>query len=177
MIILKAILMMLLGGALWAWRGSKYTFGNFITAFLCSTGMVLGFNHFLGVGLSIGTLIGAIITLALVEMLLGYGSSAYFLNMKAGVKWVESLQKELWIFLALVSVAYCVLPALFLLEGPPMTYIIVALIGAILFPLAKFVSMKLDAKEVAFDTWKVAESIIGTGIILSWIVGNLVGKI
>ncbi len=173
--ILIGLLVLVIGGVMRAWRGSQYTFGNFITAFICSAVVVLSFNYFiLANSLSIYNVMGAICTLAWVEMVLGYGAMAYFLNMKPTIEMYIKLQKEVWEFLGLVSMVYCLLPALFLLPNkPPIVYLIIAVVGFGVFPLAKYVSMLLDKKNVSFDTWKVAEFIIGVGIILSWIIGKL----
>lgn len=170
------ILTLVIGGLLWAWRGSKYTLGNFLTAFICSTGMVLTFNYFvLNNALELYNIIGAICCLALTEIWLGYGKMTFFLNGTIGVsKWFNALRREAWAFLALVSMTYCLLPSLFLLPNKrPIVYIVIAIIGVGIFPLAKYISMQLDKKKVKFDTWKVAEYIIGVGIMLAWIIGSL----
>jgi len=172
MIVLKAILMILLGGVLWAWRGSKYTFRNFITAFLCASGMVLAFNYFLGVGLLIGNLVGAIATLAWLEMALGYGDTCDMINGHHPLaNWDV---KEDYAYLGLISMSYSLLPSLFLLPGKqPFVYIIIAMVGFTGFPLAKYVDIRLREKNFKGDAWKAAEAIIGIIIILSWIVGAI----
>jgi len=178
MIFLKTILMILLGGALWAWRGSKYTFGNFITALLCAVGMVLGFNYFLGVGLPMGNLVGAIVILAWTEMVLGYGATTSRINLLDKSYCIDSEIetdiKEDYVCLGLISMSYSLLPSLFLLPGKqPFVYIIIAMVGFTGFPLAKYVDIRLREKNFKGDAWKVAEAIIGTIILISWTMGAI----
>lgn len=176
---MKELLYILFCGIVWMWRGSKYTFGNYITAIVTSSLIILPYYIMTGYLIN-GYILYPILALAILEAGLGYGEITFGLN-----KWVISnppLAKEAFIMLGFLSVCYSLIP--YLLFRAPYMYartgkiLLVFLVGSIGFPLAKYVDIYLQTNCLAFitkyhiDSWKVAEFLIGMFIGYSWIVGR-----
>jgi len=187
--ILVVFFTVIFGGLIWAWRGwDKPKLPSHIRSFIAAGLMVSTFSLFSRFTLVEG--IQAILVLTFVESVLGYGAITQEINkyyqtekkyftLKGDLRKIMTtnwninyggkLCKELWMCLGLISMAYCILPALCLNLKH---LLVIGLLGMILFPIAKMVDLVLSKKEISLDTWKVTEGMIGIGIILSWMIGG-----
>jgi len=171
--IIKSLLLIILGGLVWAWRGwsKPKNIGGYLRGFITSLIMIGSYVYCFG-GNWVNTGI-AVVNLTVLEGILGYGAVCAMLNIHYLAELYGKVQKEIWVYLGLISMSYSLLPALFLLPGKhPFVYIIIAMVGFTGFPLAKYVDIRLREKNFKGDAWKIAEAIIGITIIISWIAGR-----
>lgn len=217
-----SILLVVLGAVVWAWRGwSEPKLSNYVRALIASLIIVSAFliNYCPSILITINSL-GAVLILTVLEAILGYGDVTSELNnnnISTSASWegavdvprdwiegtfinpINPIHKELWTYLALISLCYSLLTFLVLFPGlPSVCYLTVAIIGAIGFPLGKFADIYIQnnlTNEKSFvytidkfiidklhilrglDSWKVAEGIIGAFIVLSWKAGLIVLQI
>lgn len=166
---MRYILFIIFSSIIWCWRGSKYTIGNYPTAIIASGLIMLFYNCIvLHQPVSLNVL-WATLALVVCETCLGYGEATSYLNTNSG-----QLCKELWIYLGLISLCYAVFPFI-MLNVNRLNYniLLVALAGLGIFPLAKYVDIYLQHVGFKYDTWKIAEMILGSGIAIALLIGRL----
>lgn len=157
-------------GMLWMFRGSRFSFGNYPTAIVMSLIALIAYNYtILGNKTITINVIMAGLALAVLECILGYGEATSALNQGN-----TPLCKELWIYLGLISMCYALFPILVLGNYKSNYHLLtIALGGALAFPMAKWIDIYLQHVGAVYDTWKVAEFLIGFIVGLIWVLTNL----
>lgn len=163
---MKGILLVLFGGLVWMWRGSRYCLPGYLGSLATAILMIYPISYLYGI--NIIKCLPAILVLTIIEGAIGYGALTDYLNVMP--TFTNPLEKEVWVCLGLISLCYCLLPFLFMVQKVnQLQLVITILIGIIAMPLAKYVDLYLKGCNTTMDTWKVAEFIIGALIQLSWL--------
>jgi len=162
------------GALMWAWRGSQYTWGNFLTAVATSFIMIGAYVKVMNIPMTT-TVVIAMVLLAFAEMTLGYGKSFEAIDLAHSQNnLVEA--KEDFTYVGLITMLYTILPFMYLYPNKPnWVYLVVGLIGATIFPLAKYLQLVLYNGLVIkykLDPWKLVEAQVGLEIILVWLIGG-----
>jgi len=169
---MKLLLIALLYGLIWAWRGwdkPKFIHGYF-RAFITSFVLIGTYYGYTGGTIFCPNGILALVTLTLIESLLGYGETCEVIDINKG-SFLKS--KEDYTYLGLVSYFYYMLP-LFLISNQVFNLTIISgtqlVISFLAFPVFKYLQVKVTKffKEEEFififdteirldtiDTWKL----------------------
>ena len=117
-----------------------------------------------------------VVCLAALEGLLGYGSTCekidyYYISSKSDItNFLLDDVKELYLFLGFISMSYYLFPAMIMNNTNHSNYAVIAILGFMVFPVAKYSQLKWFNKlPTRIDTWKIVEGIIGLGFII-WLI-------
>ena len=164
-------LLPIIGALMWAWRGSQYTWGNFLTAMATSFIIIGAYTQVVKIPMTAMVVI-AILLLAMAEMTLGYGKSFESIDEAYQTTGLVEAKEELT-YVGLVTMLYTLLPFMFMYPNKPVwVYLLVALLGATIFPLAKYMQLVIYNDWRSVDPWKMVEGQVGLEIILVWLIGG-----
>ena len=186
---LKLILFPIICGIVWCWRGynvPKLVHG-YARAFL-SAFMIIGLYCLWFTEQSVFNInpMVAVLVLTGLESALGYGKTCEVLDTKY---FITATYKEAYAYLGFISLSYYLFPYMILQPyKSPVVYLAVAILGFIVFPLAKYLQLKvfngiaergiiitpsgMTIKLPAWlkiDAWKIVEAILGMGFVL-WLI-------
>lgn len=191
-----------ISGVCWCWRGWSFPkaihgyYRSLVTSFV-----IIGAYCLCVPTMSVFSVQGllAILCLAVLEGMLGYGSTTEIIdrvykNKKVNYLLIEDEAKEPLNYLGFVGMAYYLFPYMILQPDKPIwVYILIAVLGFRIFPLAKLAQLKsynmiVSTQVISIpiikrdinisrklywmfcDPWKICEFAIGTGFGI-WLMG------